>query len=230
MTDATDTTDDAVHRSPPVGALTIVAVVLLLGSLAVNAVMTGGARYPTPYSSIAEAQAYYLHFPDAMRVTAFLQFGAATLLGLFTATIVSRLLFHRISVAGVYIALFGGMAASAFLGLSALAAWALSQSGVATDAGTMRLAQLLAFATGGVGHVGPLGLLLAGVSVPSLVFRVMPRWVSWGGLLIAVVAEVSVISLVLPSASILLPLARFPALVWLIAAGFTMPKTRARVS
>jgi hypothetical protein len=58
----------------------------------------------------------------------------------------------------------------------------------------------------------------------------MPRWICWFGLLIAAVAELSLISMLLPAASPLLPLARFPALVWLIAAGLTMPKTRIRTT
>jgi hypothetical protein len=58
MTDAANTTHEAVHRSPPLGALALVNVVLFLGSLATIAMMTGGAAYPRPYSSIAEAQAY----------------------------------------------------------------------------------------------------------------------------------------------------------------------------
>lgn len=126
----------------------------------------------------------------------------------------------------VYIALFGGIAAAVFMGVSSLATWALSQPGVATDTGAMRAVSLLAFATGGFGHTATLGLLLAGVSVPSLAFGLMPRWVCWFGLIVAAIAELSVISMVFPAASILLPLGRFPALVWLIAAGFTIPKRR----
>jgi hypothetical protein len=92
--------------------------------------------------------------------------------------------------------------------------------------GAMRIGQLVAFATGAFGNLTTLGLLLAGVCVPSLAFRLMPRWVCWFGLLVAAVAEVSVISMLWPSLSFLLPLARFPALVWLIAASLTMPKRR----
>jgi len=181
--------------------------------------MTGGAPYPTPYLPIPQLQEHYTRFPDAMRVTSFLQFGASIPLGIFTATVVSRLLFHRINVAGVYIALFGGIAASVFLGVSALSAWALSQPGVATDAGAMRAIQLLAFATGGVGHTVTRGLLLAGVSVPSLVFRLVPRCVSWFGLIIAAIAVLSVFSMLFTGASILLPLGRLPAYLWQLVKG-----------
>jgi hypothetical protein len=145
---------------------------------------------------------------------------------LFSVVIVSRLLFHRITVAGVHIALIGGIAAAIFAGMSALATWVTSQPGIATDAGAMRTVQLLTFATGGVANVSAMGLLLARVSVPSLVFNLMPRWICWLGLAVAAIAELSVISMIVPAALFLLPLARFPAFLWMIATGFAMPKQR----
>ncbi|HEU4384732.1 MAG TPA: hypothetical protein VFR85_14690 [Anaeromyxobacteraceae bacterium] len=44
--------------------------------------------------------------------------------------------------------------------------------------------------------------------------------------MLAAMAELSWLSLVLPQASVLLPLARFPALAWLIAAGALLPVHR----
>jgi hypothetical protein len=100
----------------------------------------------------------------------------------------------------------------------------MSQSGVASEIGAMRVAQLVAFATGGFGHTATLGLLLAGVSVPSLAFRLMPRWVCWFGLVVAVICDLSTLSMLFPALSVLLPLGRFPGYIWLIVAGFAMPK------
>ena len=215
-----------VHRSPHPGFVAVVLVLLFAASIAANMLMTGGAPYPTPYDPIPQLQNYYTRFPDAIRLAAFLQFGAMMPLLIFTATAVSRLLFHRVTVAGVHIALFGGLAAAAFLGVSSLSAWALSQPGVASETGAMRAVQLFAFATGGFGHVVTLGLFLAGISVPSLTFRLMPRWVCWTGLAIAAICFLSVFSMLLPAISVLLPLGRFPAYLWLIAAGFALPNTR----
>jgi hypothetical protein len=230
MTDPLISNGEAAHRSPPLGILAIVFTTLFLASMATNAIMTGGVSYPVPYNPVQQIQDYYTRFPDVMRVVSFLQFGASIPLGLFTATIVSRLLFHRVNAAGVHIALFGGIAASVFLGVSSLATWMLSQPGVAIEKGAMRAVELLAFATGGFGNVAALGLLLAGVSVPSLFLRLMPRWACWFGLIIAAIAELSTLSMVFPAASLLLPLARFPSFVWLIVAGFTIPKRRSRNS
>jgi hypothetical protein len=221
-----DTDKGLVHRSPPLGWLAIVFGALFMGSVAAIFVLTGFAPYPIPYNPIEELQNYYTRFPDAVRVVSLLQLGASIPLGVYAMTIVSRLLFLRINVAGVYIASFGGVAASVFLGVSGVATWIVSQPGVAVDAGAMRVASLLAFASGGFAHTAALGLLLAGVSVPSLAFGVMRPWICWFGLGVAVVCELSTISMLFPAASLLLPVGRFPALIWMIVAGFAMPKQR----
>ena len=44
------------------------------------------------------------------------------------------------------------------------------------------------------------------------------------GLVVAAIAELSSFALLAPAAAWLLPLARFPALVWLICAGALLPK------
>ncbi len=225
-TNYTQTEGLSLHRGPSLGASGVVFVALFAASLAVTGVMTGGAHFPTPYEPVTLAQDYFARYADVIRIAAFLQFGAAIPLGIFTATVTSRLKFLRLSVAGVNIALFGGFAASIFLALSALTGWVFSQPGVAGEAGAMRALQLLGFATGGAGHVVTLGLLLAGVSVPSAFAKLIPRWLVWLGLIVAAVCELSALSLVFPGVSILLPLGRFPAFIWLIGAGFTMPKSR----
>ena len=188
--------------------------------------MTGGAAYPTPYDPPEAARDYFGPHADTIRIAAFLQFGAAIPLGLFTATVVSRLRFFGLNVAGVTIALFGGFAASIMLALSALTSWVITQPGIVDDLSTLRALQLFTFATGGPGHVVTLGLLVAGVSVPAAFAKLMPRWLVWLGLIVAGVAELSSVSLLFPMAGILLPLARFPALVWVVGAGFTLPTSR----
>ena len=215
----------AVHRSPPLGPVAVVFVGLFLASQVVIGMMTVGG-FPNPYDSPELAQAYFGPNADVLRVVAFLQFGAAIPLGIFTATVVSRLRFLGLSVAGVTIAEFGGFTASVMLAISGLTLWTMTQPGMADDLSTLRALQLLGFATGGVGHVVGLGLLLAGVSVPAAFARLVPRWLVWLGLILAILAELSSVSMVFPMASLLLPLSRFPALIWLIGVGFAMPASR----
>jgi hypothetical protein len=215
-----------VHRGPPLGPLAVVFVALFVGSLVVMATMTGGAAYPTPYDPPEAARAYFGPHADVLRIVAFLQFGAAIPLGIYTATVASRLRFLGLNVAGVTIAQFGGFTASIMLAISGLITWTMTQPGMADDLSTLRALQLLTFATGGPGHVVGLGLLLAGVSVPAAFARLMPRWLVGLGLVLAALAELSSVSLIVPLAGLLLPLSRFPALVWLIGAGFTLPAAR----
>jgi hypothetical protein len=198
---------------------------LFLASQVIIGSMTVGA-YPNPYDAPETARAYFGPNADVLRVVAFLQFGAAIPLGIFTATVVSRLRFLGLTVAGVTIAEFGGYVASIMLAFSGLATWTMTQPGMTDDLSTLRALQLLSFSTGGVGHMAGLGLLLAGVSVPAAFARLMPRWIVWFGLILAVIAELASVSMVFPMVAVLLPLSRFPALVWLIAAGFAMPTLR----
>jgi hypothetical protein len=86
----------------------------------------------------------------------------------------------------------------------------------------------MAFATGGPGTIVPFGILVAGVSVSAGLTGNVPRWIMWFGLVVAAVAELSSLTIAIPAAAYLLPAARFPGLVWLIAAGATLPMRRRR--
>jgi len=212
------------HRGPNLVAVAITFVALLLASLILGTVLAGGEHFPSPFGPEGLSGAYFSQHATAVTVSAFLQFGAAIPLGIYTATAVSRLQFFGLRVAGVFIALFGGLAASFFLALSALTQWVLAQAGVAGSAGATRVLHWFAFATGGPGHVVPLGLLLAGISVTAGLTRRLPRWMMIFGLVVAAIAELSSFALVVPAAAWLLPLARFPALVWIVCAGALLPR------
>lgn len=216
------------HPGPPLILLGALFMALFVGSLVAGAVLTGGAPYPRPFGDTDTAR-YFAEHAFATRVMAFLQFGAAIPLGLFTATLVSRLRFLGIEAAGVTIALFGGFAASFFLAASALTQWVLAAPGVADVTTDARMLQLFAFATGGPGHVVPLGLLLAGGSITGGLTRKIPRWLMWFGVVIAVFAELSTLTLILEPAVFLLPLARFPAFIWILCIAAALPAQRSRI-
>jgi hypothetical protein len=72
-------------------------------------------------------------------------------------------------------------------------------------------------------------LLVAGIAVPALILRLLPRALAGSGLVIAAVAELSTLSLVVPALAVLLPIARFPALIWLVVAGALLPNDRRKV-
>jgi hypothetical protein len=216
------------HRDPSLLAVAIVFTFLFIGSLVAVAAMTNGAHFPSPFDSLATASAFLSGHANAVRWSAFLQFGAAIPLAIFTAVSTSRLRFLGVQAAGPTIALVGGSLASAMTALSALVQWVLAQPEVAASGGMMHGFHLLAFATGGPGYVVPFGILVAGVSVSAGLPRHVPRWVMWFGLAIAAIAELSSLTIAIPTAVYLLPAARFLGFVWLIAVGATLPTTRRR--
>ncbi|WP_157977087.1 hypothetical protein [Taibaiella helva] len=212
------------HRGPHPGIIAVVYTCLFIASILVYFVLARGNAFPRPYAPAAELQHLYLEFAAAVRANALLQFGAAIPLGIFTAAVTSRLHFLGLRVTGVHIALFGGIAASLLVTLSALCNWVLSQPGIVEDLPLMQALRLLSFVTGGVGHTVALGLLMAGISVPCLLGGFAPRWIAWLGLVLAALAVLSTLSLVLPLLNVLLPVVRFGSYVWMIGTGFTLSK------
>ena len=214
------------HRGPHPGVLAIVHILLFAASLILLGILSHGADYPRPFGPLEAAQKTFLRFSDAFRINAFFQFASAIPLGLFTAAVCSRLRFLGVNVTGVSIAFFGGTAASIFFLLSGLCGWILSQPAIAGDLVVMHAIQLLGFGGGGIAFTAALGLLMAGVSVPCLFGKYTPRWVAWLGLVLAGIAELSVITLIVPQFVWLLPIVRFPSFIWMIGTGFTLIKKR----
>jgi hypothetical protein len=116
-------------------------------------------------------------------------------------------------------------AASVALAVSALCSWVLSVPEVNSSVPTLRLMHFLSFLAGGVAFAVGFGLLTAGVSVTSFFARLLPRWLIWFGLLIALAGELSSISLVAYPITFTLPLTRFGGFLWLIAVAAILPKT-----
>lgn len=204
------------YAGPPLILPASAFAALFIGSLVAGGILTGGAPYPIPFGATDASLKYFAEHANAICVVAFLQFAAAIPLGVFTASVTNRLRSAGIHAAGVTIALYGGFSASFFLAVSALVQWVLAMPLVAGVAANARVLQLVVFATGGPGHVVPLGLLVAGVSVVGGLARQLARPLMYFGLGVAIVAELSTFTLLSEHAAVLLPLARFPAIVWLL--------------
>jgi len=211
------------HAGPNPGIVAAVFTALFLAGLIPVTLLVGDTHFPSPLQPPEEIVGYFREHSTRVAWCAFFQFGAAIPLGIYTATMTSRLRFLGVRAAGVDIALFGGFAASFLTLMSALAQWTLSRPRLAADGTLVQALYYLIFATGGPGYTVPLGLLCAGISVPALFLRLLPRWVAVLGLTLAAVGELSALSLVVPQALFLIPLTRFPGFVWLIAAGLKLP-------
>lgn len=214
------------HGGPPLVALATVSLLLLAAGIASSAAL--GGVFLSPFEQATVIQRYFAEQPDAVLASGFCVFASAVPLAIYAATAHSRLRTLGVTAPGATIALAGGLISAAMLSLSGLVQWVLSRPAVRTEAPVVRALHDLSFLTGGVAHVVFLGLLLAGIAVPALLLRLLPRPLAVTGLVIAAVAEAATVSLIWPAAAVLLPIARFPGLIWLAVAGLLMPARRVR--
>lgn len=189
-----------------------------------NQIGTFGASFPTPYDPVEKAQEYYGNFQVVIQTYAFFIFWSALPLGIFTAFVTNRLKLFCNNHRGIGIATFGGYAAAIFIAFSWLCTWVLPQPGIASEPGITRGIQLLGFQAGGTGNVVMSGLLILGISVTAGLAKAIPKWVKWFGIVLAVISLVSMLNMVFPQASILLPLGRFLGMIWLVIAGFSISR------
>lgn len=211
---------------PHLGVLGLVSLGLTLASLATAALIADGRVYVSPFAPTGQILDYYRQYGTAAGISATLLFGSAVPLGIFAATAYTRLLRLGVRVPGPSIGFFGGIAASLMLMISAATGWVLSRPEVGGDAAVTRALSFLAFLTGGFGFVIGLGLLVAGVAVPALALRLLPRWLAWTGLAIAAICEVTFLAMAVQPMQLLLPVGRYAGLVWLISVGFLLPTRR----
>jgi hypothetical protein len=217
------------HAGPHLGMLAIIYTILFnTGLCAVSAFGTPfGVRppyWPGPWEPSSVIVSYFQTHSTAALICTFLQFGALIPLGIFSASVVTRLRFLGINSAGPNIALFGGFM-TVFNGIAAgFTTWAMIHPGVTQDVTLTTALYYLSYAFGGPGFSVPMGLLMAGVCVPAAFRKLLPKWIVAFGLLLAIAGELSWFNLVFPKALFLIPLVRFPGFGWLIATGFMMPR------
>jgi ABC-type Fe3+ transport system permease subunit len=90
------------HAGPNPGVVAIVYTFLFVASLSPVVSFSGGPHFPGPWESSGTIAAYFQGHSTAVLICAFLQFGAAIPLGIFTATMVSRLQFLGVRAAGAH--------------------------------------------------------------------------------------------------------------------------------
>jgi hypothetical protein len=186
---------------------------LFVVSLVLGVAFTGSV-YSSPFIDDGEIAHFYASNGGALRWTALCQFLSALALLAFTST-VAPVLRDRPHAA---LAVAGGYLAAAFLALNGLVQWVLTYQGVIAEPSVRRGFHLLFFGLGGFAHVAATGVLMAALSLSGA----LPRPLRRAGLVIAAVALLSVLTFVSETATLLIPLGRFPSLVWLVAAGYSL--------
>ena len=106
---------------------------------------------------------------------------------------------------------------------SSIVLWVMTRPGVADNVPLTQALYSLGYGFGGPGYSVPLALLMAGVSVTVLFYRLAPKWIAILGLALAGCGVLSWLNIEFPRAVFLIPLTRFPGFVWMIAVGFALP-------
>jgi hypothetical protein len=216
------------HASPPLWLVATAYAALFLAGLYPVTAFGGRPYFPGPWESAESITAFFQARPGAVRLCAVLQFGAAIPLGIFAASIVSRLQFLGSRAAGVAIAFFGGITTAVTMMAAAIVLWVMSQPGIADNRSVLLTLYWLDLGFGGPGFSVPFGILAAGVTIPAAFMKLIPRWIAILGIAVAVCGELSWLYLIFPRALPLVPLTRFPGFVWIIAVGLAMPRSNGR--
>jgi hypothetical protein len=212
------------HKGPHLGMLAIIFMVLFITGL-YFVVSFSPVHYPGPWESADTIATYFRNQSHDVLMCAFFQFGSLMPFGIYVLSVVSRLRFLGVNSAGPYIALFGGFMTVVNASICALLMWVMAYPGIAEDASVIRALYYFSFATGGVGYSVPLGIFFAGVSISAGLSKLIPKWLFIFGMLLAICGVLSFLSLIIPQFVYLIPLTRFPGFIWLIIAGFVLPKT-----
>ncbi|KAA6459740.1 hypothetical protein DYQ86_16650 [Acidobacteria bacterium AB60] len=191
---------------------------VFVAGLVASGLLRHGAPFVNPFAPGEQARVLLAQTPAAVRVGAFFLFGSAVPLGIFAVTLVSLLRYLGVRAAGTNIALLGGMTATMALFQSGIAGFLLSLPDVTASGAVVKAVEFLSFLSGGVMYAVGFGLFAAGVSITSYFTRLLPRWLAWFGIVIAVMGELSWFSLLSFPANFLIPVTRYLGFVWMVLA------------
>ena len=212
-------------RGPHAGCVALAYVALFCAGLYPVTMFGGMPYYPPPTASVAEMVAFFSTRQTAVLLCAFLQFGAAIPLGIYVATVVSQLHFLGLRAAGTSIAHYGGLATAIGIIFGNSYLWAMSYPDISRDPTLLHALYRISFGIGGPGFSVPFGIFIAGIAVTAGLPRLIPRWLMWFGIVIAVCGELSWLEVLSTKFLPLIPLTRFPGFLWCILVGFKLPRT-----
>jgi hypothetical protein len=178
---------------------------------------------PLPGAPAAAVARYYATNRAAVLVSGFSQLLAALALLIFAGCVVYAL--RRVWSAGsarAGLTRAGGALAGAFLLVSALLALALVPVAAGGNLALVAAVRELTFLSGGTLHVAALGLFMGAASLAARRSRALPGWLCGLGLVAAALALLSLASLVVYPATILILLGRLLGFVWSIAVGLVL--------
>lgn len=217
-------------RGPSIVLLASIHIVLFVASLVAGSVLRHGASFVTPFAPAEQLRTFVARSPMAVRVSSFFLFGSAVPFGIFAVTTVSRLRFMGVRAAGTNITLLGGLVATIALFFSSIAGWILSVPEVSDSVAVVKALDFVSFLCGGVLYAIGFGLLAAGISVTSHFMRLLPRWLTVLGIVLAITGELSWLSLIAYPANFFIPITRFVGFIWMLLAAVALTLGRKTVA
>ena len=216
-------------RGPSIILLASAHIVLFAAGLVVGSILRHGAPFVTPFSPAELVRTFFTQSQVATRMSSFFLFGSAVPFGIFAVTTVSRLRFMGVVAAGTNISLLGGLLATIALFISGIAGWILSVPDVSDSVAVVKAIYFFSFLCGGVFYAIGFGLFVAGVSVTSHFMRLLPRWLTFLGIVLAITGELSWFSLIAFPANFFIPITRFLGLIWMLLAAVALTRSRKTV-
>lgn len=213
-------------RGPSIILLASVHIALFVAGLVAGAALRHSGSYVTPFAAAEQVRTFFAQSPMAARAGSFFLFGSAVPFGIFAVTTVSRLRFMGVRAAGTNITLLGGVVATIALFFSGMAGWMLSVPDIFASAAVVKAIYFLSFLCGGVLYAIGFGLFAAGVSVTSYFARLLPRWLVFLGIFLAITGELSWFSLIAYPANFFIPITRFAGFIWMLLAALMLTRGR----
>ncbi|MEU9498908.1 DUF4386 domain-containing protein [Streptomyces sp. NPDC048196] len=211
-------------RRPQAGP-PLLAPVLAFAALTVAYVVVNRST-PHPDASGLAVLRYARAHGTTIAVGSFLLFVSAVPLALTAAVLYRRLRALGITAPGSAITLVGGVLAATALTVSAMFSWTGGRLPSGAGPALPRALADLSFLSGGPAYAVTFALLIAGISVTGLLAGLLPRAVTWTGLVLAAVGMLSTLTLLVSGFGYLLPVVRFGGTVWLVFVAALLPRTR----
>lgn len=117
----------------------------------------------------------------------------------------------------------GSLCSAVLLALAAITSWSLASPGVVGPGSAFRTLQFLPFLFGGPGWAAFFALFMLGVSRATA--NRVPKWIEWPGYGLSITSAFATFALITLAAAPFLPLTRFRAFLWLIAAAVFMNRS-----
>lgn len=187
----------------------------------------GGALAPIPLplpgAPAAEVVRYYDASRTAVIAVGVLQMLAAGALLVFAGCVVAFVRRVRGEEETLpRLAVVGGVAAAVFLLICALLSLTLVPVAAGGNLSLVGALRQMSFLTGGALHVASLGLFVGAASIAARGAWALPGWIVWLGFVQGAVAILSLASLVLFPAALLILVGRMLGFIWCIAVGIAL--------